>query len=142
MVNDNKPEDGKFPQFIRCYLCYKTPLLYNPRTKLRKGLISYYKTNEILTLKKHVDVKHNLLAKKLDEEMNHSKKSQVENQLCRNPTLKDVRMTLTLPKWGLGSPLELPKTQSSIAGVKTPHLEIFFTLLESSRSLNVENGLA
>ncbi len=72
MVNYNKPEDGKFPQVIRCHLSYKTPLLYNPRTKLRKGLISYYKTNGILTLKKHVDVKHDLLAKKLDEEMNRS----------------------------------------------------------------------
>ncbi len=36
---------------------------------------------------------------------------------------KSVRMTLTLPKWGLGSPPELPKLQSSIAGVKTPCLE-------------------
>jgi len=31
---------------------------------------------------------------------------------------KSVRMTLTLPKWGLGSPLGLLKLQSSIAGVK------------------------
>jgi hypothetical protein len=29
---------------------------------------------------------------------------------------KSVRMTLTLPKWGLGSPLGLPKFQNSIAG--------------------------
>jgi hypothetical protein len=27
-------------------------------------------------------------------------------------------MTLTLPKWGLGSPPRLPKTQNSIAGSK------------------------
>jgi hypothetical protein len=40
-------------------------MLYNPRTKLKKGLISYYKTNRILTLKKHVDAEHGLLAKNL-----------------------------------------------------------------------------
>jgi hypothetical protein len=37
---------------MRCHLCYKTHVLYNPRTKLRKGLISYHKTNGILTFKK------------------------------------------------------------------------------------------
>jgi len=40
-------------------------------------------------------------------------------------------MTLTLPKWGLGSPSGLSKFQSSIAGVKTPRLEAFFISLES-----------
>jgi len=35
-------------------------------------------------------------------------------------------MTLTLPKWGLGSPPGLPKFQSSITGAKTPCLEAFF----------------
>jgi hypothetical protein len=34
------------------------------------------------------------------------------------------------------------KTQSSIAGVKTPCLEVFFILLERSRSVDVENDLA
>jgi hypothetical protein len=55
-------------------------VLYNPKTKLSKGLISYYKTNGILILKKHVDVEHKLLAKKLDEEMNNSMQTQVERQ--------------------------------------------------------------
>jgi hypothetical protein len=34
------------------------------------------------------------------------------------PFWRSVRMTLTLPKWGLGSPPRLLKTHSSIAGVK------------------------
>jgi hypothetical protein len=55
---------------------------------------------------------------------------------------KSVRMTLTLPKWGLGSPSRLPKLQSSIAGVKTPHLEAFLISLKIYRSVDVENGLA
>jgi hypothetical protein len=55
---------------------------------------------------------------------------------------KSVKMTLTLPKWGLGSPPRLPKLQSSIAGVKTPCLNVFFMSLESSWNVDVENGLA
>jgi hypothetical protein len=50
-------------------------------------------------------------------------------------------MTLTLPKWGLGNPLGLPKLQSPIAKVKTPRLEAFFISLESYQSVDVENGL-
>jgi hypothetical protein len=47
-----------------------------------------------------------------------------------------VRSPLTLPKMGLESPLGLesllglPKTQSSIARVKTPRLKVFFISLE------------
>jgi hypothetical protein len=51
-------------------------------------------------------------------------------------------MTLTLPKWGLGSPLGLPKFQSLIAGVKTSRLEAFFISLEIYWNVDVENGLA
>jgi len=55
---------------------------------------------------------------------------------------KSVKMTLTFPKWGLGSPPGLSKFQSLIVGVKTPCIEMFFILLESYRSVDVENGLA
>jgi hypothetical protein len=54
---------------------------------------------------------------------------------------EELRMTLTLLKWGLGSPSGLPKLHSSIAGVKTPRLEAFLISLESYRSVDVENGL-
>ncbi len=54
---------------------------------------------------------------------------------------KSGRMTLTLSKWGLGSPPRLPKLQGLIAGVKTHHIEVFFISLESHQSVNVENGL-
>jgi hypothetical protein len=58
------------------------------------------------------------------------------------PLWRCVRMTLTLPKWGLGSPSGLPKIWNSIVGVKTPRLEVFFIPLESSWSVDVENGLS
>jgi hypothetical protein len=53
-----------------------------------------------------------------------------------------VRSPLTLPKMGLGSPPGLSKTQSSIAGVKTPCIDVFFIPLERSQSVDVRNGLA
>jgi hypothetical protein len=55
---------------------------------------------------------------------------------------KSVRMILTLPKWGLGSPSGLPKLQSRIAGVKTPCIGVFFLSLESYESVDVKNELA
>jgi len=55
---------------------------------------------------------------------------------------KNVKMTLTFPKWGLWNPLGLPKLQNSIARVKKPRLEAFFTSLEIYRSVDVENDLA
>jgi hypothetical protein len=51
-------------------------------------------------------------------------------------------MTLTLPKWGLGSPSGLPKFQSWIEGVKTPCIDVFFISLKSYESVDVKNGLA
>jgi hypothetical protein len=55
---------------------------------------------------------------------------------------KSVRMTLTLPKLGLGSPGGLLKLQNWILGVKTPCIGVFFISLKSYESLNVENELA
>ncbi len=55
---------------------------------------------------------------------------------------KSVRMTPTLPKWGLGSLGGLSKLQSWIAGVKTPRIGVFFISLESYESVDVENELA
>jgi hypothetical protein len=46
------------------------------------------------------------------------------------------KMTFTLSKWGLGSPLGLSKLQNSIARIKTPCIEVFFISLESYRSVD------
>ncbi len=53
-----------------------------------------------------------------------------------------MRSPLTLLKMGLESPQGLLKTQSSIVGVKTPRLEVFFIPLERTPSVDVQNGLA
>jgi hypothetical protein len=54
---------------------------------------------------------------------------------------KSVKMKLTFSKWELGNLPGFPKIQSSIARVKTPHIEAFFISLESYQSVDVENGL-
>ncbi len=64
-------------------------MLYNSRTKLKKGLISYYKTIGISFLKKHVDVEHGLLAKKLDEEVNNVVRIEIE----KKPTKKRLNVS-------------------------------------------------
>jgi hypothetical protein len=51
-------------------------------------------------------------------------------------------MRLTLLKWELGNPPELPKVQSSIARFKTPRIAAFFISLKNYQSVDVENGLA
>jgi hypothetical protein len=71
----------------------------------------------------------------------NTKESLVTFKLLQPHFWKSVRMTLTLPKWELGSPLGLPKLQSSIVGVKTPFLEAFFISLESHQSVDVKSGL-
>jgi hypothetical protein len=53
-----------------------------------------------------------------------------------------VRSPFTLPKMGLGNPLGLLKTQSTIARVKTPCIGAFLVPLERYWSVDVQNGLA
>jgi hypothetical protein len=53
-----------------------------------------------------------------------------------------VRVKPTLPKVGSWSPPGLPKTQSSIAGVKSPRNWMFLVSLKRSWSVDVQNGLA
>jgi hypothetical protein len=58
----------------------------NPRTQIRKELISYYKTNRITSLKKYVDVDHAIVAIfplnvfTFKDKMNSSMKGNVKRQ--------------------------------------------------------------
>jgi hypothetical protein len=47
-------------------------MFHNPRTKERKGLITYYNTYGIIVLKKHVDADHSIIGNILEEEVNNS----------------------------------------------------------------------
>ncbi len=74
------------PQVLICLLCYNALINgSNPRTNARKVLVAYYKTNDILSLKKHFNVfgsfmsnffsmkvsfkKDDILLKKFDEDL-------------------------------------------------------------------------
>jgi hypothetical protein len=54
------------------------------------------------------------------------------HSLCRNPTLKECEDDIHIPEMRTWNPPRLPKIQSSIVGVKTPHLKVFFIPLERS----------
>ncbi len=82
-INDSKPLNLEHPQVMRCLLCYNAPMnVSNPRTHARKGLISYYQTNGMTSLEKHVDDDHFLIYQKLEEVQNMMKGS-VERQLTK-----------------------------------------------------------
>jgi hypothetical protein len=65
-----------------CYiLCYQEPIIgINLRIQARKRLIFYYKINGITSLKKHVDVEHTIIAKKIEEKINYLLKGREEIQ--------------------------------------------------------------
>ncbi len=70
-VNDKWDVDIEHAQIMHCILCYIGPInASNLRTETRKKLISYYKTNWITSLKKHVDAHHTIVSKIFEEEMN------------------------------------------------------------------------
>jgi hypothetical protein len=69
---------------MRCFLCYHEPIeSYNKRTKSRKCLIFYYKTNGIISLEKYVNASHVILYKTFEEEVNNSWKGSVEKELIK-----------------------------------------------------------
>jgi hypothetical protein len=53
---------------------------FNSRTKLKKGLISYYKTSGITCLKIHVDANHLEILRNFEEEINSVVRGNLEKQ--------------------------------------------------------------
>ncbi len=82
--NDNKIVDGNKLQIMRCMICHVNFVPFNPRTKERRGIITHIFFNGITTLKKHVDVDHAILAKKIKEKLN----SPLGNVLEKQPAKK------------------------------------------------------
>jgi hypothetical protein len=71
-VNDDAKVDLGNTQ-IMCYIfCYQNHVIgINPRTQVRQILNFYYKTNGIISFKKHADAKHTFIAKRFEEKMNN-----------------------------------------------------------------------
>jgi hypothetical protein len=54
-VNDNAKVNLVNTQIMHYILYYQNPIIaINPKTQMKKGLIFYYKTNGIISLKKHL----------------------------------------------------------------------------------------
>ncbi len=69
------------PSSHEMYLCYDNVVnILHLWTKERKGLITYYKTYGITTLKKHVDADHFIIVKKFEEEINNEIGRIIEKQ--------------------------------------------------------------
>ncbi len=63
-------------------MCYDNVVnIPSPRTKEKKGLITYYKTYGITNMKKHVDVNHSIIAKKIEKKNSNEITKSVERQL-------------------------------------------------------------
>ncbi len=83
-MNDGKNVEQTNHQIMRWIFCYLDPInAHNPRIKERKGLITYHKTYGIISLKKHVDVGHSIIAKFLEEKVNNSIIESIERQLAK-----------------------------------------------------------
>ncbi len=72
-VNDGKDLDGGSPQIFKMYvfLHQSCACSYSKHKRKKKGLITYYETYGITTLKKHVDANHFLIFKKNKKEINY-----------------------------------------------------------------------
>ncbi len=72
---------------ICCLLCHFQPIVYmNSRKRLRKGLVTYYKTSGITCLQKHLDVNHSIIYKRSPKKKNEGKKN-VGKQFAKKRSL-------------------------------------------------------
>ncbi len=62
--------DVNVPQLMPFMVCYNSLVsFFYQRTRLRKGLVFYFKSNGIIKLKKHVDANHGLIVKTFEENL-------------------------------------------------------------------------
>jgi outer membrane lipopolysaccharide assembly protein LptE/RlpB len=64
-------------------ICHRKYVPFITKIKVRKGVISYLKTNGIVIFKNYVDVEHTLIAKKFEEEVSNPMRSGLEKQLTK-----------------------------------------------------------
>jgi hypothetical protein len=70
-ITDYTKIDLENTQIMHCIFCYQKLVIgIYLRIQTRKGLISYYKTNWITSLKKDVDAKHIVIVKMFEEKVN------------------------------------------------------------------------
>ncbi len=75
-ANDESLVDVKVPQVMCCIFCYNKLLghvILEQKTRLKKNLVLYFRSNGLITLKKNVIVSHGLITKKIEEKINKLK---------------------------------------------------------------------
>ncbi len=73
--------------FKSCIICCAIPIVCFPLTKinkLKKSLISYYKTNGITYLRKHIDANHSNKLKTFQEEVNFAMGESLKRHHAKN----------------------------------------------------------
>jgi len=74
-VNDNQPVQVEKPQVLRCILCRPEAVnldVLAQRTRARKGVITYNKSNGTTAMRKHIESEHPEIAKTYESEIeNH-----------------------------------------------------------------------
>jgi hypothetical protein len=76
-MNDGKPIDFINAQVMRCIVCYNEVVnlvVLAQHSRCKKCFITYFKANDIMAMKKHLYVKHSMLAHKLFEKGNNNTK--------------------------------------------------------------------
>jgi hypothetical protein len=73
--------DRKIPQVMHYIICYNNPIDASSliRIQARKAIISYYKTNGIMALKKHVNIDHVFIEIFFEEVNNHVTKLDIND---------------------------------------------------------------
>jgi hypothetical protein len=84
---------------MRCIICYSSPfLICNLKIQARKDLILYNITNQITTLKKHVNANHFIIANFFEKEVKNPLR-EVEKQFAKkrsNPSTIQLSFFLLL----------------------------------------------
>jgi hypothetical protein len=94
IVNDNNIIDGSKLQIMRCMICCVNFVLYNPRTKGRRRIITYSKRNGIIAIKKHVDVDHVVLANRFEEKVKSPLRNVLKRQLAKKrPNMSNSKIS-------------------------------------------------
>jgi hypothetical protein len=71
-------------QIMCCILCYQELVIgINSKTRARKRIFFYYKTNGIISFEKHVDAQHIVIAKMFKEKINILLKGTEKRQLAK-----------------------------------------------------------
>lgn len=95
-VDDRSKLDVDIPQLICCVISYNDPMsftIFTQRTRLKKGLVFYFKNNGLIALKKHLNANHGLSAKKFEK--NEHRKSHGKT-ICKGKTCNKWECNLQL----------------------------------------------